>query len=63
MRHVYIYVHPCDGTSGTLGGDMKDKNLKRLGREELLELLIEKTRENETLHSQLDEALANATKQ
>ena len=37
---------------------MKDKNLKRLGREELLELLIEKTRENETLHSQLDEALA-----
>ena len=37
---------------------MKDKDLKRLSRAELLELLIDKTRENEALHSQLDEALA-----
>ncbi|MGN0772622.1 MAG: hypothetical protein ACI4MP_02380 [Candidatus Ventricola sp.] len=37
---------------------MKDKDLKRMSRAELLELLIDKTRENETLHAQLDEALA-----
>ena len=37
---------------------MKDKELRRLSRAELLELLIDKTRENETLRSQLDEALA-----
>ena len=37
---------------------MKDKDLKRMSRAELLELLIDKTRENEALHSQLDEALA-----
>lgn len=36
---------------------MKDKDLKRLSREELLQLLIDKTKENETLRSQLDEAL------
>ena len=33
---------------------MKDKDLKRMSRAELLELLIDKTRENEALHSQLD---------
>ena len=35
---------------------MTDKELKRLGREKLLEMLIEKTRENEALRSRLQEA-------